>query len=329
MVMEFNSAPLAPPARPLSGGCSASFSSLATPNGSAKSTVVPHSVNSNGRANRTPYRDSIHGSLITFDKRDATELEFSSQSHLLILVSDGISGACEWNNGSQTGKLPSVAPNTIIFNPAHACLSIRKRASQQRCRMWRLSIDPTLVNRLDVGDIDVAGLQFRQQIGIEDHGVRQALIAIKQEIEAPDLNSRSYVDTLLMLLLTRLMRCASNFAAPCQPAYVKGGLPNWRLKRALELLEADQTRTPSLAEIAGPLRIHPTFFCRAFKQSTGVSPHRYLLEHRVNRAKEMMKDRKRTLTEIALDCGFSGSSQFSVVFKRIAGISPRGYRLSL
>jgi hypothetical protein len=156
---------------------SASFSSLATPNGSAKSTVVPHSVNSNGRANRTPYRDSIHGSLITFDKRDATELEFSSQSHLLILVSDGISDACEWNNGSQTGKLPSVAPNTIIFNPAHACLSIRKRASQQRCRMWRLSIDPTLVNRLDVGDIDVAGLQFRQQIGIEDQGVRQALIA--------------------------------------------------------------------------------------------------------------------------------------------------------
>ena len=132
-----------------------------------------------------------------------------------------------------------------------------------------------------------------------------------------------------MLLLTQLMRCASNFAAPRQPAYVKGGLPNWRLKRALELLETNQTKTPSLAEIAGPLRLHPTSFCRAFKQSTGLSPHRYLLEHRVNRAKEMMKDRKRTLTEIALDCGFSGSSQFSIVFKRITGVSPRDYRLIL
>jgi AraC-like DNA-binding protein len=42
----------------------------------------------------------------------------------------------------------------------------------------------------------------------------------------------------------------------------------------------------------------------------------------------MMKDQKRTLTEIALDCGFSGSSDFSVVFKRITGTSPQGYRLS-
>src|ERR1700722_2310406 len=329
MAMEFNTSPIAYPARALSSGCSASVASLATSGGSAKSTIASHSVNSRRRANRAIYGGSMHGAMITVDKRDATELEFSSQSHLVILVSDGIFGGCEWSNRSQAGKLASVAPNTIIFNPARAYLVIRKRTSQQRCRMWILSIDPTLVSRLDVGDINVAGLQFRQQIGIEDQGVRQALIAIKQEIEAPGLNSRLYVDTLLMLLLTRLMRCASNFATPRQPAYVKGGLPNWRLKRALELLETNQTKTPSLAEIAGPLRLHPTFFCRAFKQSTGLSPHRYLLDHRVNRAKEMMKDQKRTLTEIALDCGFSSSSQFSIVFKRITGISPRGYRLSL
>jgi AraC family transcriptional regulator len=329
MVMEFNTSPIAHPARPLLGGNSASFTSLAAPNGSAKLTVVPHSINSNAHANRALYRDSTQSALITFDKRDATELEFLSQSHLIIVVSDGISGGCEWSNGSQAGKLASVARNTIIFNPARAYLFIRKRTSQQRCRMWLLSIDPTLVNRLDVGDINVDGLQFCQQIGIEDQGVRQTLIAIKQEIEAPGLNSRLYVDTLLMLLLTRLMRCASNFATPREPTYVKGGLPNWRLKRALEILETSRNKTPSLAEIAGPLRLHPTFFCRAFKQSTGLSPHRYLLEHRVNRAKEMMKDQKRTLTEIALDCGFSGSSQFSIVFKRITGISPRSYRLSL
>jgi AraC-like DNA-binding protein len=329
MVMEFNTAPVERPARPLFRDYSAPFTSRETPNGAAKSTVVPHSINSNAHANRTLHRNSIYGALITFDKRDATELEFSSASHLIILVSDGISGDCEWSNGSQVRKLASIAANTIIFNPARACLFLRKRTSQQQCRMSILSIDPTLVNRLDVGDIDVASLQFRQQIGIEDQGERQILIAIKQEIEAPGLNSRLYVDTLLMLLLTRLMRCASNFATPRQPAYVKGGLPNWRLKRALELLETNQTKTPSLAEIAGPLQLHPTFFCRAFKQSTGLSPHRYLLEHRVNRAKEMMKDQKHTLTEIALDCGFSGSSQFSIVFKRITGISPRGYRLSL
>jgi AraC-like DNA-binding protein len=326
MVMEFNTGSVVTPARSPLSSCSASLTSLATLNGSAKPTLLSYSIDPIAHTIWT--FDERHTALLTFDRREAAELEFSSQSHLIILLPDGIAGGCEWSNGSQTGILSSVAPNTILFNPARAFLWIRRRTSKPS-RILLLSIDPALVNRLGVGDVNVADLQFRQQIGIEDQATRLTLAAIKQEIEAPGLNSRLYIDSLLMLLLTQLMRCASNFAAPRQPAYVKGGLPNWRLKRALELLETDRTKTPSLAELAGPLRLHPTSFCRAFKQSTGLSPHRYLLEHRVNRAKEMMKERKRTLTEIALDCGFSSSSQFSIVFKRITGVSPRNYRLSL
>ena len=326
MVMQVDTVPVTPPVRPFLSGGSSLLPSSATLHGSAKPTPAPHSISPTTHANRT--FDGVHGKLVTFEKQDATELEFSSQSHLIILLPDGISGGCEWSNGSQTGKLCSVPPNTILFNPARDYLWIRKRTSQH-CRILLLIIDPALVDQLGVGDVNVAELQFRQQIGIEDEDIRLTLAAIKQEIEAPGVNSRLYTDSLLMLLLTRLIRCASNFATPRQRAYVKGGLPNWRLKRALELLEADQAKAPSLAELAGPLRLHPTSFCRAFKQSIGLSPHRYLLEHRVNRAKEMMKDRKRTLTEIALDCGFSSSSQFSVVFKRITGVSPRNYRSSL
>jgi AraC family transcriptional regulator len=326
VAMEFNSVPAAHTARPLLSSFSVPFTSLATLDGSAKASILPHSIDPIPHTNRA--LDERYASLLTFDKREAAELEFSSQSHLIILLQDGITGGCEWNNGNQTGKLSSVAPNTILFNPARAYLRIRKRTSQP-CRILLLSIDPAVVNLLGADDINVADLQFCQQIGIEDRGIRLTLAAIAQEIEAPGLNSRLYIDSLLVLLLTLLMRCASNFAAPRQPAYVKGGLQNWQLKRALELLETEGTKTPSLADLAEPLRLHPTYFCRAFKQSIGLSPHRYFLEHRVNRAKEMMKDPKRTLTEIALDCGFSSSSQFSVVFKRITGMPPRGYRLSL
>jgi AraC-like DNA-binding protein len=292
-------------------------------------TMVVEQSGATEHANRAFERGTTHGEILTFDKPDAAELEFSSPSHLIILLPDGISGGCEWSNGSQTGKLSSVAPNTVIFNPARDYLWIRKRKPRQHCRIFLLSIDPTLVNLLDVSDVNVAGLQFRQEIGVDDQAVRQALLAIKQEIEAPGLNRRLYVDTLLMLLLTRLMWRASNFAAARRPAYAKGGLPNWRLKRALELLEADTRKMPSLAEIAETIRLHPASFCRAFKQSTGVPPHRYLLAHRINRAKEMMKDQNRTLTVIALDCGFGSSSQFSVAFKRITRVSPLAYRRSL
>jgi AraC family transcriptional regulator len=317
IVMEFNTVSRAYPAPSFFSDCPESLTSYAIPHESAKLTAANTDRSSDGR----------HVELVTLDKRDAMEMEFSSQSHLIIMLPDGISGGFEWSNNNQRGRLSSVAPNTILFNPAREYLWIKKPTSR-RCRILLLIIDPALVNRLGVGDVNVAELQFCQQIGIEDQRLRLTLAAIEQEIGAPGLNSRLYVDNLLMLLLTQLMRCASNFATPRQPSYVKGGLQNWRLKRAIELLEANQSKTPSLAELAGPLRLHPAAFCRAFKQSTGLSPHRYSLERRVNRAKEMMKDRKRKLTEIALDCGFSSSSHFSVVFKRVTGASPRNYRLS-
>jgi hypothetical protein len=189
MVMEFKAVPVAHPARPLLSGCSASFASLATLNGSAKPTLLPHSIDPIAHTNRT--FDERHTAMLSFDKREATELEFSSQSHLIILLPDGIAGGCKWSNGSQTGKLSSVAPNTVLFNPAGAYLWIRNRTSQP-CRILLLSIDPALVNRLDVGGVNVADLQFRQQIGIENQVIRLTLAAINQEIEAPGLNSRLY-----------------------------------------------------------------------------------------------------------------------------------------
>ena len=167
-----------------------------------RETDPPSSFYRSNRHTQNRIFDEKHTALFTFDKREAAEFEFSSQSHFMILLPDGIAGGCE--NGvtaARTGKLSSVAPNTILFNPARAYLWIRNRTSQP-CRILLLSIDPALVNRLGVGDVNVADLQFRQQIGIEDQGIRVTFAAIKQEIEAPSLNSRLYIDGLLMLLLT-------------------------------------------------------------------------------------------------------------------------------
>lgn len=280
-------------------------------------------------ASQTVDTSVVHGELLTFHKRDLVELEFLLRSHLILLLPDGISGRCVWSNGCQTRKLSSVGPKTVLFNPAGKYLRIRTSLSQNYCRVLSLVIEPEITKRFSHESTDFTGLEFRQEIGLENQGVRQVLSAIQQEIETPGLNCRFYINALLTVLLTRLIRCASNLAPPRPPTYSKGGLPNWRLKLAIELLERDLAKTPSLAELAQPLRLHPTSLCRAFKQSTGMPPHRYLLVHRVNRAKEMMKDRKLTLTQIALECGFGGSSQFSVVFKRIVGISAREYRRSL
>ena len=185
------------------------------------------------------------------------------------------------------------------------------------------------MNRLCASDVDTGSVRLVQQIGVDNENVRGTLLAILGEIESPGWDSKFFAETLVTLLVSQLIRCASNLTGPQRMPYRKGGLPNWRLKRALELLEGDLREAPSMAELARHLQLHPTSVCRAFKQSIGLPPHQYLLSRRIECAKEMMRDPARSLTEIALDCGFSDLSQFSVVFKRIVGLTPREYRRSL
>jgi AraC-like DNA-binding protein len=286
-------------------------------------------INPSLRAVGALITDEMRCELLKLERGDAAEMELFLASHVIMFLPDGISGGCEWGNGEPIVKSSSMPPNTVLFNPAQDYLWLRKRSSQASCRLLLLTIAPKAMDRLSAGEVDTAGVRFVQRIGLNDENVRRTLLAFLQEIEGPGWNSKFYGEILLTLLLSQLIRCASNLSRPERIPYRKGGLPTWQLKRALELLESDLCEAPSLTELARHLQLHPATLCRAFKQSTGVTPHRYLLSHRINCAKEMMRDQARSLTEIALDCGFSSSSQFSLVFRRIVGTSPREYRRSL
>jgi AraC family transcriptional regulator len=280
-----------------------------------------------GQAAKTLDTEEMHCELLQFVRGDAAELEFSLASHLILFLPDGMSGGCEWSDGVNAVKSSYMQPNTVLFNPARHYLWLRKKASQASSRMLLLTVAPNGISRL-LGS-DAADVTFEQRIGVDDDDVRRTLLVLLQEMESPGWKTELYVKTLLTLLLSQLARCTSNLTATRRAIYKKGGLPSWRLKRALALLEKDLCEAPSLVELARRLRLHPTSLCRAFKQSMGITPHRYLLLHRVKCAKEMMIDQSRTLTEIAVDCGFNSSSQFSLVFRRFAGMSPRQYRRTL
>jgi AraC family transcriptional regulator len=70
-------------------------------------------------------------------------------------------------------------------------------------------------------------------------------------------------------------------------------------------------------------------FCRSFKASFGLSPHKYHSSRRVERAKLLLADLDRSVTDIALEVGFSETSSFTAVFRKLVGYAPTGYRRSL
>jgi AraC family transcriptional regulator len=139
---------------------------------------------------------------------------------------------------------------------------------------------------------------------------------------------RLFLDGAVSALLVALLRRSRGMAGmpPGPAAPTRGGLAPWRLRRALDLLEARLAEDVGLDELAAAAGLHPTHFARAFRSTTGTSPHRHLLARRIERAKELLAGTGKPLAEVAALCGFADQSHLGSWFRRLTGTTPRRFR---
>src|SRR5882672_11124231 len=143
-------------------------------------------------------------------------------------------------------------------------------------------------------------------------------------LERPDEIGAMYADHLLLATHTYF---AFAFGGMRPPAYSsRGGLAPWQVRRATELMIERLGEDMSLSEVAGACGLSPNYFGRAFKRSVGSPPHRWLLLQRVLRAKSQLRNADRSLSDIAVACGFADQSHFTRVFTSIVGASPGAWR---
>jgi AraC family transcriptional regulator len=110
------------------------------------------------------------------------------------------------------------------------------------------------------------------------------------------------------------------------PIVHKGGLPPFRLKRVLDYIADNLETNISLSELAEIAGMSPHYFSSLFKQSTGRAPHNYVLLRRIERAKQQLRDPKRSVIEAGLDAGFENASHFARVFRKLEGTTPSRFR---
>ncbi len=103
-------------------------------------------------------------------------------------------------------------------------------------------------------------------------------------------------------------------------------LPTWRLNRAIELLAADLAEPPSIKDLAKAVGLSSSHFSRAFSASTGCSPHDWLSRRRVERAKVLLENSSRSITDIAFELGYASPNHFASRFRQFTGTSPRDWR---
>jgi AraC family transcriptional regulator len=108
--------------------------------------------------------------------------------------------------------------------------------------------------------------------------------------------------------------------------FARGGLAPWQLQRAYEFIDGNLSADPSISDVADQCGLSSGYFSRAFKCETGISPHRWLMKRRVERAKELLREEDSRLAEVAQVCGFVDQSHFARVFSKIEGCSPGRWR---
>jgi len=116
---------------------------------------------------------------------------------------------------------------------------------------------------------------------------------------------------------------------PEVPALVRGGLAAWQCRRVTRHIEEHVAETISLATLADLVGLSRYHFCRAFKQSFGVPPHRYHMERRIAHAKVLLADQATSVTEIGFDVGYGQTSAFSAAFRKATGSTPSHFRRAL
>jgi AraC family transcriptional regulator len=194
-----------------------------------------------------------------------------------------------------------------------------------------IAICPTLLNRATQESIQ-GEIELMPQLAIDDPVIQQLALALQLEIQTGCMSGRLYGELLGTALAARLVQ---NYAVSKPVLEFKAnGLSQLQLARVIDYMKANLTQDLSILDLATLTGMSESHFSRSFKRSVGISPYQYLIQQRVERAKQLLKQRSLAkppgtgiaISTIALDCGFANQTHLTKVFRQIAGMTPKAYQ---
>ena len=214
---------------------------------------------------------------------------------------------------SKTAGALTVVPN----GPLPAARSLRQ------CDLLYCAFDHSLVSEVRheiEGDVP-SSLGLRSCV--RDPAVSEILKLLCGEIELGRASTRLYIDSLAHALTVRFL-----FLGERTPAQARGPatLTPRKLSRVQELIESRLDADLTLQELAAAVGYSRSHFLRAFHATTGVTPHRYLLNRRIERARRLLGDTDMTIAQVAYSCGFSSQAHLTLAFRKVCGLTPGEYR---
>lgn len=250
------------------------------------------------------------------------EVECHASHARLMVVLDEVGGRLQGRADPRRGVGARRFPNGMYYVPAQAPAWVY--ADQlQSARYVSLLLDPQALTDFFQDD-HAPRLPDQPEMGFFDERILGLARIFDLECAPGGAGDPRIGDGLSLSLLSLLAERGDAPKAP--PLSVSGGLTPRHFRRVTEYAAERLAEAISPAELAELVGLSPSHFCRAFKASTGMPPHAWLVDLRVRRARELLRTQKRPLAEIALATGFNDQSHFTRVFTRLVGVSPGAWR---
>jgi AraC family transcriptional regulator len=142
--------------------------------------------------------------------------------------------------------------------------------------------------------------------------------------EAP---ARLMVETLTRALAIRLLQSHSSAAPrrPEAPICMPGG---GKLRRVIEYMRTHMDESLSLSQLANLSGLSPSQFTRSFRAAMGKPPHNYLIDLRIEKARDLLERTDLPVIEVGMQCGFAQPNHFATTFRKVVGLAPRAWRVA-
>ncbi|MEH2255171.1 AraC family transcriptional regulator [Nostoc sp.] len=208
----------------------------------------------------------------------------------------------------------------VAIIPAHVSHSLSWNFDAE-CTI--ISLAPGFVSRIAYESIEPVTVELIPIFAQLDPLICQVGAALKSVLETDSVYSRLSADSAATLLAAHLLQHYSVRKGSIRTH--NGGLPNYKLRRALTYIQEHLDQNLSLSVIAAEVSMSQYHFSRLFKQSMGISVHQYVIQCRVECAKQLLLQHELSVTDVAFRVGFANPSHLSHHFKRIVGVTPKTF----
>ena len=249
--------------------------------------------------------------------------EIASPQHTIILATPKHFTESELIVGSRSSTFQYYQQdrNSICILPAE--LPMRTNWNQE-IEFIHCYLDAAFLTHAAYESVNPDRVDLNLTIQATDPLIWQLGLALKVAVETDPNHSCFYAESLATAMAAHLLRFYTTrkqvLRADLDP------LTRVRLQQAIEYINAYLHEDLSLAAIAAMVGMSQYYFCRLFKQSVGMSPYAYLIQQRIERAKQLLKQSEGTILEVALMCGFANPSYFAKCFRRYVGVTPKRFR---